>query len=539
MSRGPLGDLPALSPTTRRALVVCGLLSVLNAVAVVAQAWALSSVLASVVTGHGDRPFALLAGAVIARSVLVWALDTMSARAAAGAKEELRARALDRAMAHGPEWIAARGPAELTVVATKGLDALDAYFTRYLPALVTATVVPLLVGVAILVTDVQSAVLIAITVPLIPLFAILIGRYTEQRTAKSADATARLSGHLLELVRALPVLTAFGRAEAQTEAVRRVGEQHRKATGATLRVAFLSAFALETIATLSVALVAVDIGLRLVGGTLGLATGLLVLVLTPECYLPLRAAGAAFHASEDGLEAVRRVAAIESVEHGGEALAEGEIKVDRLSVERRGALAPDGASFTVRPGHITRLDSPSGAGKSTTLAVLLGFVRPTRGRVTVGGVDLSTVDLSTWRRQVGLGAATTGVQRRDRRRRAGAGRRRPGRRGRTGRCGAPAGAADRGAVHGRAAAGGYRPSPAAGGTGRPLAAAGRADRAPGRGDRRPGHGGRRRGRHSGTGCLLATHRIAAPEDAAVVVGTVFGRGQGRAGVLAGPVSPSC
>ncbi|MFC0546506.1 thiol reductant ABC exporter subunit CydD [Kutzneria chonburiensis] len=400
MSRGPLGDLPALSPTTRRALVVCGLLSVLNAVSVVAQAWALSSVLASVVTGHGDRPFALLAGAVIARSVLVWALDTMSARAAAGAKEELRARALDRAMAHGPEWIATHGPAELTVVATKGLDALDAYFTRYLPALVTAAVVPALVGLAILVTDLQSAVLIVITVPLIPLFAILIGRYTEQRTAKSADATARLSGHLLELVRALPVLTAFGRAEAQAEAVRRVGEQHRKATGTTLRVAFLSAFALETIATLSVALVAVDIGLRLVGGSLGLATGLLVLVLAPECYLPLRAAGAAFHASEDGLEAVRRVAEIEPVDqHRGE-IADGEIIVDRLSVERRGQLAPDGASFTVRSGHITRLDSPSGAGKSTTLAVLLGFVRPTRGRVTVGGVDLSTVDLSTWRRQV-------------------------------------------------------------------------------------------------------------------------------------------
>ncbi|MFI9381014.1 thiol reductant ABC exporter subunit CydD [Kutzneria sp. NPDC052558] len=398
--RGPLGDLPALSPSTRRALVACGLLSVLNAMAVVAQAWALAAVLASVVTGHGDRPFALLAGAVLVRSVVVWAVDTMSARAAAGAKEELRARALDRALSHGPEWIATHGPAELTVLATKGLDALDAYFTRYLPALVTAAVAPLLVGLAILVADVQSAVLIAVTVPLIPVFAILIGRYTEQRTARSADATARLSGHLLELVRALPVLAAFGRAQAQTEAVRRVGEQHRKATGSTLRVAFLSAFALETVATLSVALVAVDIGLRLVGGTLGLATGLLVLILTPECYLPLRAAGAAFHASEDGLEAVRRVAEIGQAEPGGAAVADGEIKVDRLSVRRRGGLAPDGASFTVRRGHITRLDSPSGAGKSTTVAVLLGFVRPTRGLVTVGGVDLSTVDLSTWRRQV-------------------------------------------------------------------------------------------------------------------------------------------
>jgi ATP-binding cassette, subfamily C, bacterial CydCD len=399
--RGPLGALPALSPTARRALVLCGLMSVLNAVAVVAQAWALASVLASVVTGHGDRPFVVLAVAVLVRALLAWAIDTVAARAAAGAKEELRARALDRALAHGPEWIAVRGQVELTMLATKGLDALDAYFTKYLPALVTAAVVPLLVGAWILLADPPSALLIAITVPLIPVFAILIGKFTEYRTAKSADATARLSGYLLELVRALPVLTAFGRASAQAEAVRRVGDQHRKATGATLRVALLSAFVLETVATLSVALVAVDIGLRLLSGHIDLATGLLVLVLAPECYLPLRTAGAAFHASEDGLEAVRRVADIEPVEPGGTATAaDGEIHVDQLAVERRGRLAPDGVTFTARPGEITRLDSPSGAGKSTTLAVLLGFVRPTSGRVTVGGVDLSTVVLSTWRQQI-------------------------------------------------------------------------------------------------------------------------------------------
>jgi thiol reductant ABC exporter CydD subunit len=427
VNRGPLGELPHLSPSTRRALVWCGSLAALNAVVLVAQAWALSSALADIVMHHAvlsdlTGRLAVLAAAVVARAVLGWAIELVAARAAAGAKEELRARLLDRVLELGPEWISTRGPAELTVLATRGLDALDAYFARYLPALITAAVVPLLVGGWILLVDPTSALLIAVTVPLIPVFAVLVGRYTEQRAVRVADATARLSGHLLELVRALPVLTAFGRAEAQGEAVRRVGDEHRRSTLGTLRVAFLSAFVLELAATLSVALVAVGIGLRLVYGELDLSTGLLVLVLAPECYLPLRAAGAAHHASEDGLEAVRRVAEVldapgspgptraarvtvqpnpvESDAVGPTDVRPTEVRMDRLRVDRRGRYAPDNISACVRPGVVTRLDSPSGTGKSTALAVLLGFVRPESGRVSVGGVDLATVDPEVWRRRV-------------------------------------------------------------------------------------------------------------------------------------------
>ncbi|WP_209623513.1 thiol reductant ABC exporter subunit CydD [Saccharothrix coeruleofusca] len=411
--RGPLGALPSLSPSARRALIICALLAALSAVALVAQAVTLGTALATLVDG-GLPSLTWLAVAVVARALLAWATEAVAARAAAGAKEELRAALLDRSLANGPAWIAERGPAELTVLATKGLDALDAYFTRYLPALVTAAVVPPLVGAWLLWTDPTSAVLVAVTVPLIPVFAILIGKFTEHRVSLAASVTERLSARLLELVRALPVLTAFGRAAAQAEAVRRVGEQHRKATMGTLRVAFLSALVLEVLASLSVALVAVGIGVRLVSGDLTLLTGLVVLILVPECYLPLRAAGAAHHASEDGLEAVRRVSEVVTpptqpppVPGGGpeaslppHRAARGEVdlacgqpdplwttgvEVRDLRVERRGRYAPDGLSFTVRPGQTHRLDAPSGGGKSTTLAAILGFVRPDGGHVRVGG----------------------------------------------------------------------------------------------------------------------------------------------------------
>jgi ATP-binding cassette, subfamily C, bacterial CydCD len=263
-----------------------------------------------------------------------------------------------------------------------------------------------LVGLVILLADWRSAVIIAVTVPLVPLFAALVGRFTEGRVAAAADASARLAAHLLELLRALPVLTAFGRASAQARAVRDESERHRVATRTTLRVAFLSAFALDVIATLSVALVAVDVGLRLLAGGLGLGTALLVLILAPECYLPLRAAGAAFHASEDGLEAAGRVATI--VGAGGRPVPEGvrpgglrhQLDITGLRVRRRDRDAPAGLTVRVRPGEITRVDSPSGTGKSTTFAVLLGFVAPTEGTVTVDGVDLSTLDIEEWRRQV-------------------------------------------------------------------------------------------------------------------------------------------
>ncbi|MGW5715545.1 thiol reductant ABC exporter subunit CydC [Amycolatopsis sp. NPDC003865] len=404
--KGPLGALPALVPAVRRALAVVGFLSFLHAAALVAQAFLLADVLAAIVgAGSGGRTaqLAALLALVATRALTGWAVRTVSARAVATAQRELRARAVDHALRLGPEWIARRGHGELTALTTRGLDALDAYFREYLPALVTAAVVPLGAGAAILFADWPSGVIVALTVPLLPVFAILVGKFTADRVAGATDATHRMSERLLELVRVLPVLTAFRRATAQGETVRQLSERHRRATLKTLKVAFSSAFALELIATLSVALVAVVIGVRLVGGSLPLAIGLGVLILAPECYQPLRAVGAAFHASEDGVEAVRRVADLlaEPVPARGTAVpSRGELRVSSLRVARRGGFAPDGETFTVRPGETLWLRAPSGGGKSTTLSALLGFVPADDGAITVGATNLADADLARWREQV-------------------------------------------------------------------------------------------------------------------------------------------
>ncbi|GAA4543024.1 thiol reductant ABC exporter subunit CydD [Amycolatopsis samaneae] len=404
--KGPLGAFRALGPAARRALTQVAALSLLNAALLVTQAFLLADVLAAVVsTGIGGRTaqLAVLLAVVAGRALTGWAVRVVSARAAATAKEELRARVVDHVLRLGPEWIARRGHGELTALTTRGLDALDAYFREYLPALMTAAVLPLGAGAAVLFADWPSAVIIALTVPLLPMFAILVGRYTADRVAGATDATHRMSGRLLELVRALPVLTAFRRARAQGDVVQRLSERHRRATLKTLKVAFSSAFVLELAATLSVALIAVVIGVRLVGGSLPLAIGLGVLILAPECYQPLRAVGAAFHSSEDGVEAVRRVTAIlaEPVPAEGAArLPHGEVRVSRLRVARRGGFAPDGETFVARPGEIVWLRAPSGGGKSTTLSALLGFVPAHDGTITVGGVPLAGADLTHWRRAV-------------------------------------------------------------------------------------------------------------------------------------------
>jgi ATP-binding cassette subfamily C protein CydD len=395
-------------PTARRDLAVLALLGVLAAALIVAQATALAAVLATAFDGHLNRP--ALAGfvlAVTARSALAWAQGTVSARVAATVKAALRADLLGAVGRHGPGWVAGQRAGELATLAGRGLDALDAYFTGYLPQLVLSVTVPVAVLARIVLADWSSALIIALTLPLIPVFGALLGWQAQAATERQWRRLSLLGGHFLDMVAGLPTLRAFGRARAQTEVVRRMADGHRAATMKTLRIAFLSALVLELVATLSVALVAVPVGIRLLGGGLALHTALLVLLLTPEAYLPLRAAGSRFHASMEGLTALDEaltVSAAPATPRAAEGAAvpdgRGEIHLEAVTVAYERTTALRDVTLTIRPGERIAVIGPSGAGKSTLLGLLLGFVTPTGGRVTVDGIDLATADLDAWRRHV-------------------------------------------------------------------------------------------------------------------------------------------
>ena len=246
------------------------------------------------------------------RVAVAWGSEIASYRASAAVKAELRRRFLARAVELGPRWLAGRRSAELTALATEGIEALDGYFSKYLPQLILAAIVPVAVLVRVGLADPVAGLTIAATLPLVPVFGALVGKMTGAYAEQRWRALAVLSHHFLDVVSGLPTLKVFGRSKEQQALIGRVTGDYRQATMGTLRVAFLSSLVLELVATMSVALVAVEVGLSLVYGHLGLRTGLLALILAPEAYLPLRQAAAQFHASADGLAAAD--AAIEVIE---------------------------------------------------------------------------------------------------------------------------------------------------------------------------------------------------------------------------------
>jgi ATP-binding cassette subfamily C protein CydCD len=394
-------------PSTRRALYGLGLLAALKALSLVLLGQAVASVLAGLMTQDTAWADQLGWGAagVVLRSVTVWAQGVAARRAALGVKEELRAELLETALRNG---VRSAGPSDggLAVLATRGLDALDSYYTQYLPALVNCAAIPLLLGARILFADWVSAVVIVLTVPLVPVFMVLIGRYTEDKVRDAQAALSRLSGHMLELAKGLPVLVGLGRAAAQRRALEDISEDYRSRTMGTLRTAFLSALALELIATISVAVVAVFIGVRLVHGDMALEAGLLALILAPDCYLPLRELGTAHHASDDGRAALAETTAVleapeprrlvpdpAPAEPGGVEAADvagpGRLTVRDLTVSYPGRQGPavGPLSFTAPAGLVTALDGPSGAGKSTALGVLAGTVGTGGGTAVSGTVE--------------------------------------------------------------------------------------------------------------------------------------------------------
>ncbi|GAB2498426.1 thiol reductant ABC exporter subunit CydD [Nocardiopsis aegyptia] len=393
------------------------------------QAWLLARVITGAWSGEGMAALGWAIGAVaavaVARALLSYLAETSALYSAARTKSQLRRRLVEHVTGAGQVWTAEPGDdekgspkaGELVTLATRGLDALDDYFARYLPQLVLAAIVPLAVLGVVFWADWISGIVIAVTLPLIPVFMALIGMYTQARTDRQWRLLSRLGGHFLDVVEGLPTLAVFRRAKAQAAIIRRVGEEHREATMGTLRIAFLSAFALELLATLAVALVAVEVGLRLLGGHMDYQTALLVLILAPEAYLPLREVGARFHASMEGVAAADQVFTELERERGTRRpapateptgrpspAAGGDLRFEGVGMRYPGRDVPALAGFDleVRAGEHVLLTGPSGAGKTTLLSLLLRLNEPTDGRISVrapGGAwtPLEAVPAADWR----------------------------------------------------------------------------------------------------------------------------------------------
>ena len=389
-------------------------LGVASAVLVLLQATLLARIVARGFAGASpadvSRDLALLALTFAGRGALTWAFEVAGRRAASTVLSELRLTLVQRRLRDHPIALDRTEAGELATSAVQGVDALEAYFARYLPQVVLAAIVPLAVLIWIAGIDPVSAGLMLLTLPLVPVFMWLIGRYTEERTRERWLALRLLSNHFLDVVRGLPTLRTFNRGRAQANVLGAVGERYRRATMSTLRVGFLSGAVLELAATLGVALVAVTVGVRLVEGGLGLEAGLTVLVLAPELYLPVRQLAAQFHASADGVAVAERMLALidapPTTPRGGRLIApspdEGPIRLESVSFAypSRSLLVLYEFDFELHPGETVALVGPSGVGKSTVANLLLRFVEPTTGRITAGGIDLADCRTDLWRRDL-------------------------------------------------------------------------------------------------------------------------------------------
>ncbi|NQU36783.1 MAG: thiol reductant ABC exporter subunit CydD, partial [Actinobacteria bacterium] len=402
--------LARYASATRGFIVAAVAVGIATTILIIVQAFAITGIVVPVFTrgedlGQVRAAVLLLAAVIVVRVLLSFVSEWVAFRASADAKSQLRLGVTEKILDLGPVWLSGRNSAELTQLITRGVDGLDAYFSRYLPQLVLAVMVPLGVGVVILTQDLLAAVIVVLTVPLIPVFMILIGMYTQKKVDRQWESLARLSGHFVDVVVGMTTLKAFGRGRAQAKRVQAIGDEYRKTTMGVLRISFLSSLVLEVLAMLSVALIAVSIGLRLVDGSMTLEAGLLVLILAPEVYLPLRLVGMHFHAAAEGLGAAAQMIEVleqESPRSGERTdvpdLSRATISFEDVSVRYSGRDDPALLDFNLQivPSSVTALVGLSGAGKSTALAILERFLDVDSGRVIITGQDGSAGDLADY-----------------------------------------------------------------------------------------------------------------------------------------------
>ncbi len=417
VSDAPTARTPPVDPrllkyasASRSFFAIIAVIALLQTAVIVAFAWLLTRAIVGAIDGMPTtelwQTLGALAGVVTLRAALVWVREQTAARAAARVQTQLRARLVEAVGSLGPGWLDGRNSAHLAVTAGHGLDALEAYFGRYLPQLVQTAIATPLIILVMWWQDWISGLTVLLTIPLIPIFMILIGLATRAVQKRQWGTLQQLAARFADTVEGLGTLKVFGRQHRAVASIESVTERYRAETMRVLRVSFLSGFALEFLASISVAIIAVSIGFRLVDGALALSIGLFVLLLAPEAYLPLRQVGVQFHAAAEGVAATEDVFAVLDAARterptepsfagaGAGAGASGVLRLTDVRVTRGERMLP-AVTFAAAPGQIVLIEGPSGAGKTSLLAALRGAAE-WHGAAMLGDTDLRNLAPSSW-----------------------------------------------------------------------------------------------------------------------------------------------